>query len=93
MRRSFIVPVLALALTGAGSAFASDGEAHSTLPRSQWLTTAQITEKLAAQGYDVRKIKVEKGAYEVYAIDKDGRRVETYVDPVTGEPIRRERHH
>jgi hypothetical protein len=91
MRKLLIVPALALAIAvAAGSAFATSDEARPAAPRDQWMSTAQITEKFTAQGYDVRKVKVEKGAYEVYAVGKDGKRLETYVDPVTGEPLKGE---
>ncbi|PWE34304.1 PepSY domain-containing protein [Maritimibacter sp. 55A14] len=38
-----------------------------------------ITEKLTAQGYEVRKIEMEDGEVEVYAL-KDGQRMELYLD-------------
>jgi len=86
MRKYLIPSALAVALVAAaGSAFASDDGRRVDIPRNQWLTVPQITEKLTAQGYDVRKVKIEKGRYEVYAIAKDGKRLEAYVHPATGE--------
>ncbi|WP_082342786.1 MULTISPECIES: PepSY domain-containing protein [Shinella] len=38
-------------------------------------------------GLDVRRIKVENGCYEVYAIDAKGAKVETIFNPQTGEPV------
>ena len=35
---------------------------------------------MAAQGYDVRKIEIEDGEIEVYAL-KDGKRLEIYLNP------------
>lgn len=91
MRKLLIVPALALAMaTAAGASFASSDTVRIDAPRDQWLTIAQVTEKFTSQGYDVRQVKVEKGRYEVYAIDMDGRRIETYVHPVTGEILKRE---
>jgi hypothetical protein len=47
-------------------------------------TTADaISASLAAQGYEVRKIKPEDGMLEAYAL-KDGKRYEIYVDTTTG---------
>ncbi|WP_323784548.1 PepSY domain-containing protein [Thalassovita sp.] len=40
---------------------------------------AQIVEKLTNDGYEVRKIKVEDGYYEAYAL-KDGKKLELYLD-------------
>jgi hypothetical protein len=86
MRKLLIPSALAVALVAAaGSAFASSDETRVNVPRDQWLTIPQITEKFTAQGYDVRQVKVEKGGYEVYAIGKDGNRLEVYVHPATGE--------
>lgn len=85
MRRYLFIPAIVLAMAGvAGAAHASSDDLRSAAPRAGWLTIPQIADKLAAQGYDVRRIKVERRGYEVYAIDKAGRRIEAYVDPVTG---------
>jgi len=69
----------------AGYALASDEDERTATPGDNWLTVPQITEKLTSEGYDVRGIEVEDSGYEVYALDKDGKRVESYVDPLTGE--------
>ncbi|MCA0919754.1 PepSY domain-containing protein [Pseudooceanicola nanhaiensis] len=42
-------------------------------------TKAQITEKLSAEGYEVRRIGMEDGMIEVYAL-KDGKKLELYLD-------------
>lgn len=58
------------------------------VPRDQWMSDAAITEKAKGLGYDVRSIKVDDGCLEAYAIDQNGRRVEVYFHPATGEVIR-----
>ena len=40
---------------------------------------AQITERLTAGGYEIRKIEMEDGEIEVYAL-KDGQRLELYLN-------------
>lgn len=57
----------------AGAALASQGEGINEATR------AQITEKLRAEGYEVRKIEMEDGMIEVYAL-KNGVRYELYLD-------------
>jgi hypothetical protein len=52
-------------------AFASDG----IDPALQ----AKVTAKLTAQGYDVRKVQMEDGMIEVYAV-KDGKTAEIYLN-------------
>ena len=41
--------------------------------------STQIRDKLTQQGYEVRKIELDDGLYEVYVI-KDGQRLELYLD-------------
>lgn len=85
MRRMLIVPALVLAAaTIAAPAFASNDDSGAMKPQSNWMTIEQLTQKLTGEGYKVRQIKVERKGYEVYAIDKEGRRLEAYIDPVTG---------
>jgi hypothetical protein len=91
----------ALAAGIAGAAIASDdddypgglsygvvgqsGVAGSALPMEEILV------RLKDQGYDeVYEIERERGLYEVKARDQDGWRVEIYVDPRTGDILRRE---
>jgi len=68
-------------------AFASD-DVCPNVPRDQWMSDAAITEKATALGYDVRSVKAEDGCLEVYAMDKDGKRVEVLFHPGTGEMLK-----
>jgi hypothetical protein len=68
-------------------AFASD-DSCPNVPRDQWMSDAAITEKAKTLGYDVRSIKAEDGCLEAYAMDKDGKRVEVYFHPGTGDVLR-----
>lgn len=91
MRKFLLIPLIGCALaTTAGAASASDDDFKIDAPRDQWRTVAQIAEKFTAEGYDVRQVKVEDGAYEVHAIAKDGKRLEAYVHPVSGEILKRD---
>jgi hypothetical protein len=58
--------------------------------RSGWLSKDEITRKLAEGGPKVRRIEADHDRYEVYATDGSGARVKVYVNPVSGEVIRRE---
>lgn len=66
--------ILALALSMPVSAFASSDYSSLTQERK-----TEITNKLVAEGYEVRKIDMEDGMIEVYAL-KDGQRFELYLD-------------
>ena len=51
-----------------------------------YMTEEEVAAALKAKGYsDIKKIELEKGEYEVKARDADGKRVEIYLDPRTGE--------
>ena len=91
MRKLLIVPALALAAaTMAAPAFASSDDSSMAKPQASWMSIEQLTAKLTADGYKVRQIKTEKKGYEVYAIDKEGRRLEAYIDPVNGNILESE---
>lgn len=65
---------LALAITAGSFAHATDSSASLDTA-----TTEQIKTMLSADGYEVRKVEVEDGMYEAYAM-KDGNRYEIYLD-------------
>jgi len=53
----------------------------------KWQSQEKLTAILKAKGWDVRKIKVDGGCYEVYALDDKGERIEAYFHPVTLERV------
>ena len=71
---------LALALP-AGTALASDDRVGDEV-------RTRLTKQLEADGYEVRKMEAEDGLVEAYAL-KDGKRYELYIDPRTGEVVRK----
>jgi len=52
-----------------------------------WQPQSKLKEQLEARGWDVRRIKVDGGCYEVYALDEKGQRVEAYFHPQTLESV------
>lgn len=50
-----------------------------------WLTEEQLTEKITADGWTVNRMKQDGGCWEVYGNMPDGKRVEAYFHPSTGE--------
>jgi hypothetical protein len=65
---------LSLAIAAGSVAHASDDYVKMDSAK-----TEQIKMQLTEQGYDVRKIEVEDGMYEAYAL-KNGARYEIYLD-------------
>ena len=49
---------------------------------STWKSEAALTEKLTSEGWEIRRIKVDGGCYEVYGTSPEGDRVEAYFDPL-----------
>jgi hypothetical protein len=83
MKRFYLALPLALVL-GAGIAHA-DGD-RCAAPRDQWQPEHALRTRLEADHWRIRRIKVEDGCYEVYAIDAAGNRKERYFDPRTLQP-------
>jgi hypothetical protein len=93
MHRFPLPPVLRVAAVSvfafaAAAATASAEEKYCTgngTPMPQEAVIARLTEA----GYTrIRELDMEHGCYEAKGFDKDGRRVEVYVEPATGEIVR-----
>ena len=52
-----------------------------------WQSEEALSAKLLAEGWQIRKIKVDGGCYEVYGTTPEDQRVEAYFDPVTLEKL------
>lgn len=70
-----------LTVSAGSSAFASKDLCNAG-PESGWKPKEDVRTMLTAEGYEVRKIKIEDGCYEAYA-KKDDKKLEVYVHPVT----------
>jgi hypothetical protein len=79
----------ALALAFAGPALAGDDDYAGPLnvPRDQWMSASQVVQKLESQGYKVREIEADDGAYEFEAINGSGAKIEGHAHPATGEVL------
>lgn len=88
MRKSLTVLTLALALGAAAPVLASEDARCGNTPRDKWLSEAAIKTKVTDLGYEVRKIETDDGCYEVKGVDKNGAKVELYVNPTTGEVVK-----
>ena len=71
-------------LAPAGAALADDDAACGKTPRDQWMSEDDIKARAVELGYEVRSVDTEDGCYEVYAVDRNGARLEVYFNPVTG---------
>ena len=85
--------IIATAAIAAATAFSSlpasaESKSCGNAPQAEWMSIADLQAKAAAMGYKVRQVKIEDGCYEIYALDKDGDRVEAYLNPVTAEVVK-----
>ncbi|MGE0024810.1 MAG: PepSY domain-containing protein [Hyphomicrobium sp.] len=84
MKKLVAASLLTLALTAPALARDDDFVGPNNVPRDQWMSASQVSQKLEAAGYKLREIKVDDGAYEFEAIGPTGR-IEGYAHPATGE--------
>lgn len=94
MRHLLISSLVAFAAFAAPALASGDDTITGSLkscgnaPMTEWKSEAEIRRTAVGLGYQVRKVKVEDGCYEVYAIRADGARVEAFLNPVSGELVR-----
>ena len=83
--------LLSLAATtfafAAGPASATGLATCDSGPKEGWQPQAKLEKQLTEQKWQVRRIKVDGGCYEVYAVNEKGERVEAYFHPVTLAPV------
>jgi hypothetical protein len=93
---SAVMASATLALAGLGlavlapAAFASDDQACTTEPKVKWQTIEQLSSKLVEQGYKIMEIEFDDGCLEAEGVDKDGKKVELKLDPVTAAIVKSE---
>ena len=83
MHRVFALTALAVLMTGPALAAST----CSTAPAAQFKPKATLETQLKGEGLTVRQIKVEKGCYEVYAVDKAGKKVNVAYNAETLEKL------
>jgi hypothetical protein len=56
-------------------------------PQETWQPQAKLEQMLKDKGWQVRRIKIDGGCYEVYALNEKGERVEAYFHPKTLDAV------
>ena len=88
--RNFAVIALATAAAIGATAAAqagSLGRPCTTASQSEWLSLDALKGKVEALGYKVQKGKIKNACGELYATDKNGAKVEIFVDPTNGAMV------
>ena len=75
--------IAAVAVAGLFSTAAFAGANCTKHPKSDWMPEADAKAKIAAQGYNIKKFKVDGNCYEIYGTTKDGKKAEIYFDTKT----------
>ena len=58
-----------------------------TVPQEKWMKEADFKAKAEAEGYKIKKFKVNSGnCYEIYGT-KDGKKTEAWFNPETGASL------
>jgi hypothetical protein len=85
MRKLALISLTAVMLGAAATAEAGSlGRPCTTAPQTEWLSLEVLQTKVEALGYKVQKAKLKNACGEIYALDKNGARVELFVDPTSG---------
>ncbi len=80
MRTTLTILIVVVSFGAVGVALADD---DCTVPMADWQPRAAVQQMAEAQGWTVRRIKIDDGCYEVDASDAEGRAIEVKVDPST----------
>jgi hypothetical protein len=87
MNRLFTALISATCMTLASHAYGTGLATCDSGPESGWQSQDVLSKQLTDKGWQVRRIKVDGGCYEVYALNEKGERVEAYFHPQTLEPV------
>jgi hypothetical protein len=86
--RYFVIELCVfLALIFSPAAFATGLATCDSGPQENWVPKEELEKQLAEKGWIVKRIKVDGGCYEVYALNEKGERVEVYFHPDSLEPV------
>ena len=83
--KRFALSVLLASVAGIGSAAAAE---TCSVPQAEWQAKEALQQKLEADGWKIKTIKIDQGCYEVYGTDAAGKRMETYFDPKSFEVMK-----
>lgn len=85
--KSLLRSIVLVALVWSGQSIATGLATCDSGPQENWRAQAELEQQLVDRGWEVRRIKIDGGCYEVYALDENGDRVEAYFHPETLAPV------
>lgn len=57
-------------------------------PKDKWMSEEEFQKKVESQGYKIKKFKQPGTCYEIYGLNKEGKKVEIYFNPVDGSIVK-----
>ncbi len=88
MNRLFL-STFSFIIISSGAAFA--GPECTKEPKEKWQDAKKFEQSLKDEGYKIKVFKTTKGnCYEIYGWNKEGKKVEIYFNPITGEKVKEE---
>jgi len=87
MKKVLAVLVGSVALLSVAPAGATGLATCDSGAQSGWKSQDDLKKQLTDKGWKIRRIKIDGGCYEVYAINDKGKRVESYFHPVTFDHV------
>ncbi len=87
MKTVFALLVAVSVIAAAPAAHATGLMSCESGDRAKWQSAEKLAEKVKAEGWQVRRVKVDGGCYELYGTTPEGDRVEAYFHPVTLEKL------
>jgi hypothetical protein len=74
---------LVLGILLLNTSFAVASADCKSYPKEEWASEDTLKEALEAEGYTIKKFKVDGNCYEIYGRNKEGKKVEIYFDMKT----------
>jgi hypothetical protein len=83
------VKFLAIAILALSSLTSAASPNCTTEAKDKWKDPKAFQQSLVDQGYKIKVFKETKtSCYEIYGWDKEGKKVEIYFNPVTGDKVK-----
>jgi len=90
MRTAVLIALFASLAAATAVRATGFGKPCTSEPEEKWLKIEELEKKAAEQGYTVAKSKIKNQCAEIYARDKQGNRIELFLDPATGNIVGRQ---
>ena len=84
LRRGLLALSLALSLAAWPASASDDCE----VPVEQWQSREAVQQMAADQGWEVQRLKIDDGCYEIHGKDAQGRAFKAKIDPQTLKVVR-----